>query len=246
MKNLNPFIKIQETKRYPYARLQRTSIKTKFLDTFNVLVGEHDHVGVFDYPTLFMGQAFTTLTQWAEANKGANKLASLIYYPSVAAEITFAVIIAALAVVTLFFIIPVICTVHVIANYSGIEAYDKALSLEGNSSHGYQTINNLLLEKSIDIEDLRTQIRSEKNNGEMQHHITFSYEKKTYNNNSMNIEYIKIEDFDIVYNEKDKKRWSAFFKYNIGRIATSIEEQCDDATAEKAFALFTSAHIPGL
>ncbi|ASQ44891.1 hypothetical protein [Legionella clemsonensis] len=223
----NPFSGIIETRNTPHARTLRTSLKTKFSDAFYAFhgtlnnVGKPNHVGLFDYATLFIPTAAFLLLQWCLNNKEYNRIAWLLFIPSAAINIPIYGARLAFSALATLISAPVTLAVQGIVHLFNRDVREKALTIQLTTPLGYpRTLREFLKQKALDLESLEAKIESV-DAERTQLHIVFA--KKTEDKKTHRITYWPIEGYGIKSEPHQKKAVAAFFKLNIGRIETRLE-----------------------
>ncbi|KTD07437.1 hypothetical protein [Legionella jamestowniensis] len=223
----NPFSGIIETRNTPHARTLRTSLKTKFSDTFYAFhgylnnVGKPSNVGLFDYATLFISTAAFLFLQWCLNNKEHNRLAWLLFIPSAAINIPIYVARLAFSAVATLISAPVTLAVQGIVHFFNKDVREKALTIKLTTPTGYdRTLQEFLKHEALDLESLEATLQpvdAERRSS----HIVFA--RKTEDKKTHRITYSPIEGYDIKFEPQQKQAVAAFFKLNIGRIETRLE-----------------------
>ncbi|WED43180.1 hypothetical protein [Legionella cardiaca] len=235
--SLNPFFGIIETRNTPHARTLRTSLTTKFKDAFSVFSGSKGHWGLFDYPTLFLAAAAIEFLRWCLQNKANNKLAFILLIPAAIINIPLYIVRLAVAGLATFITAPITLLVHAIASHLSRKTKEEALSLRGKTPEGsYVTLNDLLTQKNIDLEDLLARVKKVEKEQSTELHLEFAQVKT---NDEGNTEISPIKEYDVQVDLTQKRALSSFFKLNIGKIVTLPEAKFDSDTADKYYNAFT-------
>lgn len=246
----NPFSGIIETRNTPHARTLRTSLKTKFSDTFYAFhgylnnVGKPSNVGLFDYATLFISTAAFLFLQWCLNNKEHNKLAWLLFIPSAAINIPIYIARLAFSALATLISAPVTFAVQGIVHFLSRDLREKALAIKvtKTADSGYsRTLREFLKQETLDLENLEANIEPVDAENAKLHIIFFG---KTEDKKTHRITYKTLEEYDIRFEPQQKHAIASFFKLNIGQIATRLEAAHAKNNPEEADQIYTTYTAP--
>jgi len=236
--SLSPFAGIIETQKYPHARTQRTSFSHKLLDCFAVVVGttptKHisptQHVGIFDYLTLFIPYFFAKLFNRLQSN---NPYASFLD-PLIILNLLLLIPRLALGAVVTVLFSPLIAAVHGISRLlTSKKTYTDALEVCGLTGSRTSFISlRLYMETNgiRDVEALNTRIwQTDYQSFELLFSLKRIVHKTTFQEFKEQAFSIPVSTAANQMNNLQNVRLHHLFRLNIGNVVKTIENMSDPA-----------------
>ncbi len=218
--NYSPFADIFETKTHPHARTLRTSFSQKLTDAFDIIAGEllaeTNHVGLFDYFTLFVPYLLIRANEWLEKS-GYDTLSSVLFTINIVIFLPRILV----AVIGTILCLPIIASVHGISKLIAGQAYSEALDIKGKKADEEDLVplSNYLIKTKLTLEDLNSTCKYVDNNN-------YEIELKPRASRSYESFLIKITNNE---NEAVNKSTNihAFFSLNIANATSELENTQD-------------------
>jgi len=238
-KSLNPFYRIIETKKFPYARTLRTSLWQKLWDAFGVFAGNDDHPGLMHYLTFFIIIPIDYLVALAwESMDDDEDMMGLLLILAVPLQLAYYTVAAVMTLV----VSPIVVVIHLVSRVS------KYFSDEYNSEQALQEIQGttnfsetnrfasgcapkrnvvLSLQESLKRHHLTpddievTLVTKESANN----HYSFTFSKKNdVEHGSKDYKFQTKMPSDDEDAARNRKCFATFFRLNIARLAEHCEE----------------------
>jgi hypothetical protein len=217
MPSLNPFFILNESVRFPHARILRTTLWQKLCDTFFIFAGSFtkpEHVGIFDYLTLMIPYGFTQLAIWLFSSN--NFFVRLSSVPFVLVSIVLAVVRYTTAISFTLFVSIIVGAIHAGSTIEGDRIKNKVLSMQlrDNYHTHSSTLGQYLNEKEVSIEDIHIHAKGSYKN------LILAFNKRK---NAKGKEVNAMVTLNLE-KAKDKKTLDRLLALNIGRISRRLEK----------------------
>ncbi|WP_146740019.1 hypothetical protein [Legionella quinlivanii] len=207
----NPFSGIQEAKRTPHARTLRTSLSQKIKDTYFIFAGNENHVGIYDYASLFIPRLLENVLPWRWA-------------------FAFYILRAIVSGAATTLVLPIVLIVHAVSESIAWNYKKQAMELKGYEIGGDLENGKLqrlscaefLERNNLDIEDI--QVTVEKLDPHLQKtFIHTSHQLRFWRHPQQEKKKEEITDFVIPLRQGKDAGLYSFFQLNVGRVVSTIE-----------------------
>ncbi|KTC68901.1 hypothetical protein Lbir_2434 [Legionella birminghamensis] len=207
----NPFSGIREAKHTPHARALRTSLRQKVKDTYFIFAGNENHVGIYDYVSLFIPRLFENVLPW----RGA------VFFYALRAIVSG-------AATALFF--PIVLIVHSVAALIAANYKKRAMELRGyeiDSRHENGQMHNLscaefLAKNQLDVEDI--QVTVEALDPQLKPTLIHTSHQLKFWRHAPGKKKEEGTGFVIPLQQAQKVGLFSFFQLNIGAVVSNIEK----------------------